>query len=206
LNGLLNIDSPMATQPESAQEPSAAPRPNPTRSFGERLIGAARLDPMVYEDVEADVSATRQAVLVVCLSGVSLAIGRANAGIEGVASSMLREMVGWLLISAIVYVIGDKILRGSATWGELLRTIGFAQAPGLLAALSWYPPINAPVRYGIATWKLFAVVVAIRQALDFDERDWGTARALLTAGLGFVVYVGLAVLQAWLLGMPIIPE
>jgi hypothetical protein len=195
---------------DSGSDPhrEAAPpaRHVPRRSFGERLIGAARLDAMVYEDVEADVSATKQAILVVCLSGASLAIGRANAGIEGVASSMLREMVGWLLISGIVYIIGDKMLRGTATFGELLRTIGFAQAPGLLAALSWYAPINAPVRYGIATWKLFAVVVAIRQALDFDEGDWGTARALLTAGLGFIVYVGLAVLQAWLLGMPIIPE
>ena len=198
----------MAKQPESGpgRGPGASPQPVHRRSFGERLIGAARLDASVYEEVEADVSATRQAVLVVCLSGMSLAIGRANAGIEGVASSMLREMVGWLLISAIVFVIGQNLLRGKATWGELLRTIGFAQAPGLLAALSWFPAINAPVLYGIATWKLFAVVVAIRQALDFDEGEWGTARAALTAALGFVVYVGLAALQAWILGTPIMPE
>lgn len=199
----------MTPEHEPVQAPAAdnaAPRPTARHSFGERLIGAARLDWQIYEEVEADVSATRQAVLVVCLSGVSLAIGRANAGLEGVASSMLREMIGWLLLSGITFVIGGKILRGTATWGQLLRTIGFAQAPGLLAALSWYAPINAPVRYGIATWKVFAIVVAIRQALDFDEGDWGTARALLTAALGFFVYVGLAVLQAWLLGMPIIPE
>lgn len=184
-----------------------APRPaTGPHSFGERLIGAARLDSLIYEEVEADVSATRQAVLVVCLAGVSLAIGRANAGFEGVASSMLREMVGWLLLSGITYIIGDKILRGTATWGQLLRTIGFAQAPGLLAALSYFPAVNAPVRYGIATWKVFAIVVAIRQALDFDEGEWGTMRALLTAALGFFVYVGLAALQAWLLGMPILPE
>lgn len=198
----------MTKQPEPGpgRGPGGSPQPMHRRSFGERLIGAARLDASVYEEVEADVSATRQAVLVVCLSGISLAIGRANAGIEGVASSMLREMVGWLLISAIVFVIGQNLLRGKATWGELLRTIGFAQAPGLLAALSWFPAINAPVLYGIATWKLFAVVVAIRQALDFDEGEWGTARAALTAALGFVVYVGLAALQAWILGTPIMPE
>jgi hypothetical protein len=199
----------MYMTPENEHESSAAENrtaPATRHSFGERVIGAARLDWQIYEEVEADVSATRQAVLVVCLSGVSLAIGRANAGLEGVASSMLREMIGWLLLSGITWVIGSKILRGTATWGQLLRTIGFAQAPGLLAALSWYPPVNAPVRYGIATWKVFAIVVAIRQALDFDESDWGTARATLTAALGFFVYVGLAILQAWLLGMPIIPE
>jgi len=181
-------------------------RKQSARSFGERLIGAARLDPQIYEDVEADASATRQAILVVCLSGVSLAIGRADAGLESVVSSMLRELTGWLLLSTITYIIGRSILRGTATWAELVRTIGFAQAPGLLAALSAFQPIDAPVRYGIATWKLFTAVVAIRQGLDFDEREWGTFKALLTAALGFIVYVGLAVLQAWLLGMPMLPE
>jgi hypothetical protein len=181
---------------------SSAPR----RAFGERLIGAARLDAEVYEEVEADASATPQAALVVCLAAVSLAIGQANAGMSGVASSILRELVGWLLWSGITYVIGDKLLRGNATWGELLRTIGFAQAPGLLSALMFFTAIGPPVRYGVAAWKLFAVVVATRQALDFDEGEWGTAKALLTAGLGFAAYVGLALLQAALLGVPLTLE
>jgi len=184
--------------------PTTTPSRQPThRSFGERLIGAARLDVSIYEEVEADRSATPQAALVVCLAAVSLAIGQANAGVEGVVSSIIRELVGWILWSGITFIIGDKILRGNATWGQLLRTIGFAQGPGLLAALSFFPAIDPPVRYGVAAWKLFAVIVATRQALDFDEGDWGTAKAVLTAGLGFVAYVGLALLQAYLLGTPL---
>jgi hypothetical protein len=37
-------------------------------------------------------------------------------------------VLGWLLWSAVTYLIGGKLLGGTATWGELLRTIRFAQS------------------------------------------------------------------------------
>ncbi len=166
-------------------------------------MGAARLDPQTYEDVEADTSATPQAALVVCLSAVSLAIGQSAAGAEGVAYSIGRELLGWVLWSGITWLIGDKLLRGRATWGQLLRTIGFAQAPGLLYALRAIPGLDAPVKFAVAVWKLLAGIVAIRQACDFDEGKWGTQKAILTAVLGFIAYVGLAILEALALGLPL---
>ena len=172
--------------------------PVPTRrSFTARLIGAARLDIDVYEEVEADTSATSQAALVVCLSAVSLAIGQSTAGFVPITASILREMIGWVLWSGITYLIGDKLLKGTATWGELQRTIGFAMGPGFLYALAAIPHLTNPVMYLVGTWKLIAVIVAIRQALDF-----GTDRALLTAVLGFIAYVSLAFLEAYALGLP----
>jgi hypothetical protein len=185
------------------QQRAAAPVTR--RPFGDRLIGAARLRPDVYEEVEADTSATPQAALVVCLSAVAFAIGESSAGIALVAWAVFRELVGWLLWSGITYLIGDKLLRGVATWGELLRTIGFAQGPGVLSVLRVVPGLNAPVRYSVDAWKLLAVIVAIRQACDFDERRWGTAMALLTAGLGFVAYVSLAILETMLVGEIALP-
>jgi hypothetical protein len=173
--------------------------------FGDRLIGAARLRPDVYEDVEADTSATPQAAIVVCLSAVSLAIGESRAGLTLVAYSIFRELVAWPLWSGITYIIGAKLLRGKATWGELLRTVGFAQAPGLLYALRAITILDSPVKYSVATWKLLAVIVAIRQALDFDETRWSNSKAVLTAGLGFVAYVSFALLEALLFGRAMAP-
>jgi hypothetical protein len=185
------------------EETEANATPVTRRPFGTRVIGAARLDVSVYEEVEADASATPQAALVVILAAASVAIGRSEAGLTAVAYAILRELVGWLVWSGITYLIGAKLLKGVATWGELLRTIGFASGPGMLLALSAIPQISDPVRYGVGTWKLVAVIVAIRQALDFDEGRYGTAKALVTAGLGFIAYVGLAILEAALLGVPI---
>jgi len=176
-------------------EPTTTP---PTRrSFTARLIGAARLDADTYEDVEHDTSATPQAVLVVCLAAVSLAIGHSNAGLLPITAGVLRELIGWLLWSGITYLIGDKLLKGTATWGELQRTIGFAWAPGFLSAFAAIPHLADPVNYLVGVWKLVAVIVAIRQALDF-----GTDRALLTAVLGYIAYISLGLLLARALGVP----
>ncbi len=158
-----------------------------SHSFGERLIGAARLDIHIYEEVEADTRATSQAALVVCLSAAAVAVGEARTGLVAVGTGVAAELLGWLVWSGITYVIGAKALRGTATWGELLRTIGFAQAPGLLSMLRLAPTLDVPVLHVVRLWKLILAIVALRQALDV-----GTARAILVAALGFVAYVLLA--------------
>jgi hypothetical protein len=165
------------------------------RAFGERLLGAARLNVDVYEEVEADTSATKQAALVVCLVSIAAAIGSANAGPIVVTTRVLAALFGWLLWSAITYLIGDKLLRGTATWGELLRTVGFALAPGLLFMLMIVPAIGPAVRVIVNLWILVAAIIAIRQALDF-----GTGKAILTAVLGFMAWIALAVGLATLSG------
>jgi hypothetical protein len=170
----------------------------PARSFGERLIGAAALDSAVYDEVEEDTSATPQAALVVVIAAAAAAIGASQAGLMQVLARVSTQLIGWLLWSGITYLIGGKLLRGTATWGELQRTIGFAQGPGLLSALRALPGLATPVEGMVALWKLAAAIVAIRQALDF-----GTGKAVLTALLGFVAYVGLAFGLTLLLGGPL---
>ena len=178
---------------------STAPGPSiysgPQRPFGDRLLGAAALDVSIYEEVEADAGATAQAALVVGLAAAAAAIGASQAGLAQVTGRLATELLGWLLWSGITFLIGAKLLGGTATWGELLRTIGFAQGPGLLLALRAVPGLSPIVGGMVALWKLVAVIVAIRQALDF-----GTGKALLTAVLGFAAYVGLALGIAALLG------
>ena len=112
-----------------------------------------------------------------------------NEGGRGIITGVLVAIVGWLLWSGIAYVIGDKVFGGTATWGELLRTIGFAQAPGVLMIFGIIPILGGLVRAVVAIWLLFTGVVAIRQALDFS-----TGKAILTALLGWIVMVALAFL------------
>lgn len=177
---------------------AVAALPPPRHSFGERLIGAARLDVDTYEEVEADTSATPQAALVVCLAAGAVAVGEANTGLPAVAIGVLSELLGWLVWSGITYLIGAKMLGGTATWGELLRTIGFSQGPGILSMLRVFPVLSAPVLHAVRLWKLIAAIIALRQALDV-----GTGRAIVTAALGFIAYVALAAALLTLFGAPI---
>lgn len=151
-------------------------------SFGERMLGAALLHADIYEEVEADTTATLESAGVVALVAAAIAIGVSQGGLTAIAISIVTSFVGWLIWAGITYLIGDKLLGGTATWGELLRTLGFAQTPRLLLVGANLPAVGLLVELVVLVWTLFTSVVALRQALDF-----GTGRAVITGGLGLLV-------------------
>ena len=158
-------------------------------SFGERVKGVALLHVDTYEELEADTTATPQAAGVVALVAAATALGVSSGGLTAVALAILTAFVGWLIWAGLTYLIGDKLLGGTATWGELLRTLGFAQVPRLLLVLAQVPAVGLLVQLMVFVWTLITSVVALRQALDF-----GTGRAILTGAIGLVVVELLRVL------------
>ena len=161
------------------------------RSITDRMMGAATLDVATYEEVEADTTATGQAAIVVSLAAIASAIGAAGEGGPGIIGMLLGTLVGWALWSGVTYFIGTKLFGGTATWGELLRTIGFAQAPGVLLVLAIVPLLGGLVRVAVSIWLLIAGIIAIRQALDVT-----TGKAVLTAVIGWL----LAIIPAAIIG------
>jgi hypothetical protein len=153
------------------------------------MQGAATLDVATYEEVEADQTATGQAAAVVAMTAVAQAIGASGAGGASIFGAAAAALIGWLVWAGVTYLIGDKLLGGTATWGELLRTLGFAQAPNVLAVLAILPLVGWLVEAVLFVWVLVAGIVAIRQALDF-----GTGRAILTALIGGLIFGVLQIL------------
>jgi hypothetical protein len=149
------------------------------RSFIDRMVGAAKLDVSVYEEVEADGSATAQAAAVVALAAIASAIG--SWGDDNAIGGLIGALIGWAIWAAITYFIGAVVFKGTATWGELLRTLGFAQSPGLLAIVGLIPLLGGLARFIIFIWILVAGIIAIRQALDIS-----TGKAVAVAILGWL--------------------
>lgn len=158
-------------------------------SLTERMMGAARLDTAIYEEVEHDASATGQAAVVVAIVAVASAIGAIGGEGMGPIGALIGALIGWLVWAGVTYLIGDKLLGGTASWGELLRTLGFAQSPGVLFALGIIPLLGGLVRFIVGIWILIAGIIAIRQALDFS-----TGKAILTVVLGWLAMMLLAML------------
>ncbi len=170
-----------------------------------RMIRAARLDVSLYEEVEKDVKATNQAILVVVISsicaGIGLAIGGQMAGglgglVPGLVIGAITALVGWFVWSFITYFIGTKLFKGpktEATYGELLRCIGFSSSPGVLRILFFIPILGAIIVFIASIWSLVAMVIAVRQALDFS-----TGRAIATCIVGFIVMVVISAAVAML--------
>ena len=152
------------------------------RTMVERMIGAAMLNVDVYEEVEADENATGQAAAVVGLVAAASAISSLEAGIPLIVFAAIMAFVGWGLWAGVTYIVGEKIFDGTATWGELLRTLGFAQTPQLFVVLGLIPGLVFIVTPVVGIWSLVTGIVAIRQALDFT-----TGKAVLTAIISLVV-------------------
>ena len=163
-------------------------------TFVERMIGAARLDTNTYEEVEADRGATGQALGVVVLASVASGIGMGQ-GLRGLVIGTVLSLIGWAIWAWLIYFIGTRWLPEpdtNADAGQLLRTVGFATSPGVLRVLGIVPLLGELVFVVTAIWTLIAVVVAVRQALDY--RSTGRAVGVCIIGwlvqLAFLVVVG----------------
>ncbi len=167
-------------------------------TFTQRMIGAAKLDVHIYEEVEADRTAFRQAMGVVILSSVASGIGASGRGAPGLFGGMVAALLGWLIMAWLTYMIGTRLLPESQThadWGELLRTTGFATSPGILRIFGVVPLLGTPILLVTSLWMLYAFVIAVRQALDYTS----TWRAFTVCIAGWLAYVMIFLLLGGLL-------
>ena len=168
-------------------------------AFAKRIVRAIKLDKELYEEVEADRGATRQALSVVVLASLASGIGMSGQGGPGMVTGVLVALGGWVIAALIIFMVGTRLLPQPQTRsdpGELLRTLGFANAPGLLYVFCAVPLLGAPVRLVVSIWLLVAWVIAVRQALDYDN----TGRAVLVCVIGWLVYLGGILMLSLLLG------
>ena len=163
-----------------------------------RMLRAAKLEVSLYEEVEADPTAMTQSMTVVVLSAVAAGLGSArHAGVGGLLIVTIVALAGWYLWAFLTYWIGTRLLPEPTTradYGELLRTIGFSSAPGIIRVLGIIPGLAGIVSLVAAVWMLIAMVIAVRQALDFTS----TPRAVGVCLIGWIVQ---ALLLAAVLGM-----
>ncbi len=165
-------------------------------SIQDRMLRAVKLDAQLYEEVEADKGAMGQATTVVLLSALAAGIGNlSNGGVLGIVIGALGALLGWYIWAYLTYFIGTRLLpepQTEADAGELLRTIGFSSTPGLIRIFGIIPGLNALVFSVAGIWMLIAMVIAVRQALDYES----TWRAIGVCAIGWVV-------QAVILGIAV---
>ena len=151
----------------------------------DRVIGVLKLDANVYEEIEADQNATSQAAIVVAVvaivggligGGISAAMGGSFLG--SFLSQLLSAFIGWFIWSAVTYFVGTSLFGGKATMGEMLRVLGFAQAPGILGII---PVCGSFIGW---VWTLACTFIAIRQGLDLDN-----GKAAMTAVVAFIAVI-----------------
>lgn len=168
----------------------------------DRIIRAAKLDLSLYEEIEADEDALGQAMGVVVLSSVAAGVGSSfHGGLSGLVLGAIFSLLGWYVWAYLTYLIGTKILpepQTDADLGQLLRTTGFSSSPGLIRVLGVIPGLTGLVFSVASIWMLVAMVIAVRQALDYS----GTLRAVGVCLIGWLVQLLILALLFSMIGPP----
>jgi len=156
-------------------------------SFKDRIIRAAKLDVKLYEEVEADKGAMVQAMVIVVLASIAGGVGSlGKGGVGGLIWGTAIALIAWYVWAYVTYIVGTKVLpepQTRADYGELLRTIGFSSSPGLIRILGIIPGLSWIVFLIAGIWMLVAMVVAVRQALDYKS----TFRAVGVCLIGWLI-------------------
>jgi hypothetical protein len=108
-------------------------------------------------------------------------------------------LLGWFIWAFLTYFIGTRLLpepQTKADYGELLRTIGFSSSPGVLRVLGIIPALGGILNFLIGIWMLVAMVIAVRQALDYKS----TWRAVGVCLIGWIIQIAILALVAGLFG------
>jgi hypothetical protein len=158
-------------------------------TLGQRMVGAMKLDVNTFEEIERDPSAITQAVAVILITSVASGIGNIYyGGLTGIFGGLIGSLLGFLAWAGLVFAIGTKVMPDPATkadFQETFRVVAFAASPGVFLVVGIIPLIGWLFRLPIAIWMFIAMVVAVRQVLDYSD----TAKALLVCVLGFIAYV-----------------
>ena len=167
-----------------------------------RMLGAARLSVDTFEDVERDSSATIQALIVVIIVALASGIGELLSGeadiLRALVFGLIRGIISWAIWALIAMFVGTKILKTEQTeadWGQLARGTGFAQTPGILTVLVFVPAVGTAIGVIALFWQLAAMVVAVRQTLDYTS----TLRAFFVILIAFIPVLIINAILFWLL-------
>ena len=162
-------------------------------TFGERVVGALKLDANTFEDIERDPNAMGQAIGVIAMAALAGNLYQVwRFGFGTMLIAVCSSLIGYLLWSVLVWLVGTKVMPDPATkadFAETFRTVAFAASPGLIGVVTIIPFLGwalglllTPV---IMIWSLIAMVVAVRQVLDYSD----TFKAVIVVLIGFAVYL-----------------
>jgi hypothetical protein len=160
--------------------------------FAYRLLGAAMLDAGMYEGIEADSKTTTQALIAVVLASLAAGVGAGDwLGTRFITLAVVTALavITWSAWAMLVFQIGSRLMpepETRADWGQLLRTTGFATAPGLLLVFGLIPNGRSVVFVVVGLWMFAAMVVGVKHALDYRDgaRAIGVCFVAAAASLG----------------------
>lgn len=165
----------------------------------QRVLRIIKLDFTVFQEIEHDENANTEAAIIVAVASLLSAIG---SGVSGgsfwifLVTLVFGVALNWLLWSYIAMLVGTRLFKGEATFWEVARTLGYANAPRVLGLLAVIPCVGAIAALVGAILALVAGFFAMREALDLT-----TERTLITILISWVIVVVVNIVIGLVIGV-----
>ena len=174
----------------------------------DRIMRAIRLDWTVFREIAEDQNAMTEAAIIVAvvtfLSGIGTFIGSLIADV-GFGSALLGFLstwlisgilLGWILWAVLTYFVGTMLFQGKTDIPEMMRVLGYANAPNLLGIFGFIPCVGWLIALAGAILSLIAGVIAVREAMEFD-----TTKAIITVVISWVIAFIISLIIGGILGV-----
>jgi hypothetical protein len=121
--------------------------------------------------------------------------GRAVLGLFGgwLINGILIGWIGWAILT---YFVGTLLFQGRADIPEMMRVLGYANAPNLLGLFGFIPCLGWLIALAGGILSLIAGVIAIREAMEFD-----TGKAVITVVISWVIAFVISLIIASIMGV-----
>ena len=151
----------------------------------EIILKSLKFDKSVYIEAKNKPGFLRFSLLIVLLVSLCTGIGTINlTNDSSVIRDLLSSIIGWLIWTSIIFVIGVKLLKNSSTFSQLARTLGLAYSPGVLNILGLISFISIPVLAITSIWTVISFIFALKHALEISAE-----KAFLISLLSFIPYL-----------------
>jgi hypothetical protein len=155
--------------------------------FLNRFFRAAKLDVKLYQEIVEDPRTLNQALIVVFIYSMASAYGTfGRTGATGTNIGMITTLLGWYVWYFSTYIIGARLFPEAQTEPDrkaLMRTLGFASAPGVVRALGFIPDFGLVVLLAATGWMIAAATLGVKLTLNYQS----TSRALGVCILGMII-------------------
>jgi hypothetical protein len=154
----------------------------------ERIMRAIRLDSTVYREIAEDQNAMSEAAIIVVIVAIMSAIGRAigsgNFFLNLIITLLTAILVNWILWAILTYFVGTAFFRGRTDIPEMMRVLGYANAPNLLGIFGFIPCVGWIFALLGAILAFIAGFLAVREAMEFD-----TGSAIVTVLISWLISI-----------------
>ena len=178
------------TTPPQSAAPAGTSADAGQRSFLDRVIGAARLDSSVYEEVRDGRRGGLQALAIIVAGSIAIGVaGLGSWGLSGLIPVLVFQLLGWAAYIWLLHRIGTRLLAGAGTradWRGLARTLAFANGPRVFLVVGFVPFLGELVGAAVAIWVLLTTIIAVQAAFHF-----GTGRAIIVGAIGWMLQLGI---------------